>query len=93
MPITGQDRLAKPRAVHDAVPDEVKEATAIKPRAGETFKGFLERLSDGVTDPLYVLLMETGYGEPTQREYLHRLAVVADELYKVRKNLFEAWKP
>jgi len=88
MPKTGRGRKAKPRVVYDAY----QEAPAHpRPRADETFAQFLVRLEGG-HDPLLELLIKTGYGEPSQREYLERLRGIFDDLYLIREKLSKKWR-
>ncbi len=92
MPVKGLNKKAKPKDVCTAYLAACPELRVYpKPCKSETFAQFLLRL-DGSQDCFLRLLIEEGYGEPSQREYLDRLKQIAEELYQLRLHLGDAWR-
>jgi len=85
----GRDRKAKPRAVWGAYPDSEKPGNP-QPRKSETFASFRARLEGG-RDPLLRMLIELGYDEPSQSEYLLRLHGVREVLHRLDFALHTLW--
>jgi hypothetical protein len=85
----GRQLLAKPVHVHQAYPGREDEPI---PKQYEKFIDYHNRTQETkVHDSVFNMLIELGFGEPNQHEYLRRLGEVRNLLYQVENELQALW--
>ena len=89
MPVIGQNRKAKPCHVFEAMKDRLDVSP--RPRKYETFAEYLARIDCQPRDPILILLVELGCGEPDRREYMRRISDLRESIYQFTSELDALW--